>query len=70
MAPSRRHEILTNQAKQAQHASKYLYDEDFDKQRRVGGVCKGCRATCDADTETTKEVAHANRQTTKEEGKA
>ena len=60
----------TNQTKQAQYASKHLHDEDLDKQRGVGGVCEGRRATCDPDTKTTNKVTHADRQTTKEEGKA
>lgn len=56
-------EVRTNKTEQTHDTAEDLNDEDLDEQIGVGSICKGCRRTCDAHTDATKEVACANSET-------
>lgn len=60
----------TNKSKQTHDTTKDFDNENLDEQVRVCGVRKRCGRTCDADRDTTQEVASTDSQSTPEQCKA
>lgn len=63
-------EQADDQSEEAEDRAEDFDNEDFDEERRVGGVGEGGAATVDTDGDTADEIAAADGDTGPEEGEA